>query len=74
VHFLGNRAYLRLAEGHCAALLVDRERAELRCSTYELRPVICRTLERGSAECLAERDAKLGRVKQALGALLGASV
>lgn len=63
--FVGNRAYLRMRNGHCAAL---RERSaadggrEWWCSIYERRPRVCRELGRGSPECEAERALKSGRV------------
>lgn len=62
VWFKGNRAYLRMLDGHCAALEVDPRSGRLTCSAYEGRPQICRDLERGSAECLAERHTKSDRV------------
>jgi Fe-S-cluster containining protein len=65
--FEGNRAYLRMVEGQCAALELDASSAEYRCSTYASRPDVCRELERGSAECAAEREAKAERARLALG-------
>lgn len=66
VSFDGHRAYLRMVNGHCAALVVEADSGQLFCSVYEARPQICRDLTRGSAECLAERDAKLERPLLAL--------
>lgn len=54
VHFLGNKAYLKLVDGHCAALVVDPERGQFLCSVYEKRPDVCRWLERGSGHCRGE--------------------
>jgi Fe-S-cluster containining protein len=61
-----NRCYLRIARGRCAALDVDGEHGEFRCTIYEQRPDICRNLERGSAQCLAERAAKVDRAMAAM--------
>lgn len=61
VHFEGTRAYMNMSDGHCAALEVDLRSGELRCDCYAKRPQICRDLERGSGQCLAERDAKAER-------------
>jgi uncharacterized protein len=61
VWFQGNRAYLRMVDGHCAALEIDGGSARFVCSAYEARPQICRDLARGSAECRAERDLKSER-------------
>jgi uncharacterized protein len=67
-HFLGNRCYLRLDEGRCAALVVDPGGTgggsaggagpRFLCSIYEERPDACRSLERGSGACLGERHEK----------------
>ncbi len=60
-HFVGNRAYMRMREGHCAALELRHAEdgaAEFFCSIYERRPQICRDLARGSAECEGERAVK----------------
>ena len=61
VWFDGIRAYMRMADGHCAALQVEAESGKLACSVYQLRPQVCRDLARGSAECAAERETKSGR-------------
>jgi Fe-S-cluster containining protein len=58
VHFIENRAYMRLVDGHCAALDVDREGRRFVCTVYERRPRICRDLERGSPACAGERATK----------------
>lgn len=64
-HFVANRAYMKMADGHCAALEVRRRadgQPEFFCTVYENRPQVCRDLARGSAECRGEREAKHGRV------------
>lgn len=60
VHFVGNRAYMRLADGHCVALRVELS-GRFVCSVYEARPDACRDLERGSPQCAGERFTKAGR-------------
>ena len=64
--FHGNRCYLHLVGGRCAALRVDRDTRSFRCSVYERRPDVCRTLARGSPECLAERERKAARAQAML--------
>ena len=66
VRFEGIRAYMRMLDGHCAALRLEPESGELVCSVYEQRPQICRDLRRGSQECLAERELKSERPLLAL--------
>ncbi len=61
-----NRAYLRIEDGHCAALRVDIQRRELVCTVYRARPAICRDLGRGSPECAGERATKADRPLAAL--------
>ena len=67
VHWIGNRAYLRIEDGHCAALTIDPEGRRFVCSTYETRPAICRELERGSPACRGEIATKGERPLLALG-------
>ena len=66
VRFIGNRAYMRMPDGHCAALRIDRDSAKFVCSVYDRRPDTCRDLERGSPECLGERALKADRPSVAL--------
>jgi Fe-S-cluster containining protein len=65
-HFLGNRMYMRLEHGHCAALTVVPGTGQYLCSIYERRPDVCRWLERGSGHCRAERVEKLERARDHL--------
>ena len=68
-HFIGNRAFMRMRGGHCAALDARRDAAggaEFFCTIYEHRPEICRDLGRGSPECLGELETKAGIVAAAL--------
>ncbi len=60
-HFIGHRAFMRMRDGHCAALEVRRDaagEADYYCTIYERRPQICRDLARGSPECEGERATK----------------
>lgn len=63
-HFLGHRAYLRMRDGHCAALEVRPSTGDgwtYFCAVYERRPQTCRDLQRGSPECAGERATKGAR-------------
>lgn len=63
-HFIGYRAYMRMSDGHCAALVArtvaDGQR-EYFCTVYDRRPQVCRELARGSPQCAAERELKHDR-------------
>ena len=69
-HFDGNRCYMNMHEGHCAALVIDRGARQFVCSIYDRRPSTCRDLERGSAACRGEIHEKGGRPLLTLGSLL----
>jgi Fe-S-cluster containining protein len=59
--FIGHRAFMRMRDGHCAALELRTDAdgsREFFCAIYERRPQICRDLARGSAECDGERETK----------------
>jgi Fe-S-cluster containining protein len=63
-HFIGHRAFMSMAGGHCAALEVRPTAdgaTEYFCTIYERRPQICRDLGRGSPECEAEIETKAAR-------------
>ena len=66
VRFDGNQAFMRMTDGHCAALTIDRENARFVCSVYELRPRTCRDLERASPACEGELATKGDRPLVAL--------
>jgi Fe-S-cluster containining protein len=53
VVFHENRCFMRMTEGHCAALA--RTGGEWLCSIYERRPQLCRDFERGGPACEHER-------------------
>ena len=77
VRFESNRAYMRMIDGHCVALVVDAKTGNFACSAYEWRPQVCRDLARGSAECAGEIETKRERPLIALGmgrALMRAAV
>ena len=56
-HWEGIRCWLRMSEGHCAALHIAD--GQYFCKIYEHRPDICRELQRGSSQCDSERERKL---------------
>ena len=60
-HFDGNRCYMNMNQGHCAALVVDRATRRFVCSIYETRPATCRDLERASPACRGEIHEKSAR-------------
>ena len=62
----GNRAFMRLTDGHCAALVIDARSGQFRCKVYDKRPEVCRALARGSGECAGEREVKAERPLVAL--------
>lgn len=63
--FIEHRCYMRMEDGHCAALVLSAE-GRFVCSVYEARPEVCRTLARGSAECQAELMQKTELSQRAL--------
>jgi Fe-S-cluster containining protein len=69
-HFDGNRCYMNMHGGHCAALVIDRRARKFVCSIYELRPTTCRDLERESPACRGEIHEKGERPLLSLGSLL----
>jgi Fe-S-cluster containining protein len=69
--FDGNRCYMRMSDGHCAALVVDATTRRFVCSIYGARPAVCRELERGSPACSGEIHEKGERPLALLGSLVG---
>ena len=69
-HFIGNQCYMRLVDGHCAALKIDPDTRRYACSVYALRPDVCHQLERGSRSCRAEIHEKGERPLIAVNELL----
>lgn len=53
-HFLGNRCYMRIEDGRCAALVIDPAGPRFLCAVYEVRPDVCRALERGRGACRSD--------------------
>jgi Fe-S-cluster containining protein len=66
VWFDGNRAYLRMTNGHCSALRIETGSGLFVCSVYESRPQTCRDLARGSSACRGEIETKRDRPLLAL--------
>lgn len=56
--FRGNACYMRMTDGHCAALVPDPIAKTFACSIYEQRPDCCRVFERGGGGCRADRHDK----------------
>jgi hypothetical protein len=48
--------YLIMRDQHCAQLVTNGE--TFACGIYDLRPAVCRDLDRGSPSCGAERAHK----------------
>jgi hypothetical protein len=55
-----NHAFMRMVEGHCAALQIESGEAgpQFVCAIYEQRPQTCRDLARGSPQCHADWSTK----------------
>jgi Fe-S-cluster containining protein len=68
--FDGHRAFMRMVNGRCAALVIDPDAKRFTCAIYEMRPDVCRSLEPGSGACKADRHAKRERPLLAIEALL----
>lgn len=64
--FDGDRAYMRMVDGHCGALAIDAETGQFVCGAYELRPDVCRELARDSDACHGELGTKRERPLVAL--------
>lgn len=65
----GGRISMRMAEGRCAALVIDAGAGTFVCAIYEGRPDACRWLQRGSGVCLSDRREKAGATRVALDVL-----
>ncbi len=62
--WLGNRVFLRMEDGHCAALVVQH--GAWACSIYERRPQLCRDLARGGPACEHEVAARYEETRRRL--------
>lgn len=60
--WIGNKAFMKMVDGHCAALTAHDEGRYL-CSMYEVRPETCRALPQASAACEAEIERKRQRAR-----------
>lgn len=75
-HFIGNRCFMQIADGHCAALQIEPneaanvQTARFVCRIYPMRPDVCRSLERGSGACAGELTEKRERSLLAVEKLL----
>jgi Fe-S-cluster containining protein len=63
--FIENRCYMRMHDGHCAALSIQAD-GSFFCTVYAERPSVCRELASGSAECQAELVQKHAARRRAL--------
>ena len=68
-HFLGNRCYMRMEGGHCAALRIDPGAGLFLCAIYPERSDCCSGLARGSGACLGELATKADRPRDKLATL-----
>lgn len=68
--FVGQACFMRLEDGHCAALTIDPVARRYVCAIYPMRPDVCRSLERGSGQCRGERHEKADRPLVAVERLL----
>jgi Fe-S-cluster containining protein len=68
--FDGHRCQMRMVDGHCAALQIDPVARRFTCAIYPMRPDVCRSLERGSGACRADRHEKAERPLLAIERLL----
>lgn len=61
VTWKNNRAFMRMTNGHCAALKIQSndDGTQFVCSIYEQRPRTCRNLARGSPQCEADWSTKV---------------
>ena len=59
--FIGNRLFMKMRGGHCTALAIDPIQRTFHCAIYEMRPDVCRSLERGSGNCRADYEEKAER-------------
>jgi hypothetical protein len=66
VAFDGHSAFMRMVEGHCAALCVDPREGVFVCRAYETRPQTCRDLAREGPACCGEIATKGDRPALAL--------
>ncbi len=71
--FVGNRAFMKMVDGHCAALRIVVASREFVCDAYAIRPSTCRDLVRGESACRGELDSKRERPLIALGRALSAA-
>ncbi len=71
--FVENRCYMKMEGGHCSALTIDPVARTFSCSIYEVRPDVCRSLERCTGACRGEWEAKALRPDVAIERLLASA-
>ena len=61
-----NRAFMRMTEGHCAALKIQTNDhgTQFVCAIYDQRPQTCRDLARGSPQCEADWSTKTNNAQR----------
>ncbi len=64
VQEVAGRPCMRMIDGRCAALRVDPTESLFVCAIYGRRPDVCRSLVRGSSDCLVHRSEKLVRARE----------
>ncbi len=67
-----NRCFMRMENGRCTALVIDPAARTFKCAIYAARPDVCRSLERASGNCAADRHGKRDRPLLAVESLLRA--
>lgn len=70
VRSVGGQSYMRMEDGHCAAMAITTRRGEAPsffCTVYERRPTVCRDLARGGQACATEMRAKADSVASRFG-------
>jgi Fe-S-cluster containining protein len=66
---IAGRRAMHVADGRCAALVVDPVSRSFRCAIYSVRPDACRWLVAGGGECAAQIAEKRAVASEALVAL-----
>lgn len=71
--FAGNRAFMKMVDGHCGALHIVADARQFVCGAYAIRPATCRELTRSEGACRGELEAKRERPSVALGRVVSAT-
>ncbi len=65
VRHVGGKVYMKMEDGHCAALQITTHRGrlpQLACAIYGKRPRVCRDLTQGRGHCKTELHSKAAMV------------